>query len=189
MQLKNEICEVLVKLDSTYKIDSRDNIENSNIVLNPNSYKEFYSILRLKIHLTNKNLDIILVGESPSYDEECAILEKNILTILTNNEVTQIDVTNGNIVNNLKFPCKDCTFSIHKLDNNRFIIYGEQYIRMIDNNLNELWNFSGKDIFVSISGKNPFEICNDRIKLYDFEDNYYEINFDGKQINQEKNRK
>ena len=60
---------------------------------------------------------------------------------------------------------------------------------MIDNNLNELWNFCGKDIFVSISGKNPFEICNDRIKLYDFEDNYYEINFDGKQINQEKNRK
>lgn len=36
-----------------------------------------------------------------------------------------------------------------------------------------------KDIFASVSGKEPFELCEDRIKLYDFEDNYYEIDFWG----------
>ena len=56
---------------------------------------------------------------------------------------------------------------------------------MLDNNLSEIWKFIGKDIFASICNKKVFEICNDRIKLYDFEDNYYELDFNGKQINLE----
>ena len=38
------------------------------------------------------------------------------------------------------------------------------------------------DIFVSITDKTPFEIKSDRICLYDFEDNYYEIDFNGKEL-------
>ena len=45
-----------------------------------------------------------------------------------------------------------------------------------------LWAFSGKDIFASVSGKLPFEIKDELICLYDFEDNYYEIDFEGKHI-------
>ena len=43
---------------------------------------------------------------------------------------------------------------------------------MLNNKLETLWLFSGRDIFVSVSGKNPFEIKADRICLFDFEDNY-----------------
>ncbi len=35
---------------------------------------------------------------------------------------------------------------------------------------------------VSLSNKEPFELRTDYICLYDFEDNYYEINYDGKII-------
>ena len=38
------------------------------------------------------------------------------------------------------------------------------------------------DIFVSITNKTAFEIKTDRICLYDFYDNYYEIDFDGNMI-------
>ena len=182
MQLKNEICEVTIELDSTYKLGSADNKNNYNVVLNPNLYTEYYSILNIKVNFADKELDIILVGEYPSYDDNCAILDNNILTILTNNAVTQIDVTNGNIVKNIKLSNRDYTFAIYKVDNARFLIIGEQYIRILDNNLSEIWKFKGKDIFASISNKKVFEICNDRIKLYDFEDNYYELDFNGKQI-------
>ena len=53
-------------------------------------------------------------------------------------------------------------------------------ITMLDGNLNKKWAFSGMDIFVSISGKNPFEMKEDRICLFDFYDHYYEIDYDGK---------
>ena len=45
-----------------------------------------------------------------------------------------------------------------------------------------VWAFSGKDIFASVSGKLPFEIKDELICLYDFEDNYYEIDFEGNHI-------
>ena len=44
------------------------------------------------------------------------------------------------------------------------------------------WKFSGRDIFVSASGKKSFELCEDRIKLYDFNDDYYEIDLNGNEI-------
>ena len=65
-----------------------------------------------------------------------------------------------------------------------YLIYGEIEIIKLDNEFNVAWKFSGRDIFVSISGKNAFEIAEQSIKLYDFEDNFYEIDFDGKLINE-----
>ena len=59
-----------------------------------------------------------------------------------------------------------------------YIIYGEIEITMLDFNFEKQWSFSGKDIFASISGKEPFKILENSICLYDFEDNYYEIDFD-----------
>lgn len=50
---------------------------------------------------------------------------------------------------------------------------------MLDFEFNERWKFLGKDIFVSVSGKTAFQLCEKTVKLYDFEDNFYEIDFDG----------
>ena len=66
-----------------------------------------------------------------------------------------------------------------------YLIYGEIEIIKLDNEFNTLWKFSGRDIFVSTTGKNAFELTDHSIKLYDFNDNFYEIDFDGKLINEE----
>ena len=63
-----------------------------------------------------------------------------------------------------------------------YLIYGEIEILMLDFDFNLMWKFSGKDIFVSVTGKKAFELCEDSIKLYDFEDNFYEIDYDGNKI-------
>ena len=55
---------------------------------------------------------------------------------------------------------------------------------MLDFDFNKKWSFSGKDIFVSMSDKKPFELCENSIKLYDFEENFYEIDFSGKLISE-----
>ena len=53
---------------------------------------------------------------------------------------------------------------------------------MLDFQFNKKWIFAGRDIFVSISEKKPFVLCENSIQLYDFEDNFYEINFEGQLI-------
>ena len=53
---------------------------------------------------------------------------------------------------------------------------------MLDFDFKVKWKFSARDIFVTLDNTKAFELCNDRIKLFDFEKNYYEIDFNGKLI-------
>ncbi|MDE5737188.1 MAG: hypothetical protein K2H93_02355, partial [Oscillospiraceae bacterium] len=63
------------------------------------------------------------------------------------------------------------------------ILYGEYIIYRIAKDLSIKWEFSGRDIFVRYEGNAPaFIMKKDRICLYDFEDNYYEIDYNGKLI-------
>ena len=87
------------------------------------------------------------------------------------------------MINFKKFDCFGCNYGIYRVQNG-YIVYGEMEITMLDFDFNKKWSFSGKDIFVSMSDKKPFELCENSIKLYDFEENFYEIDFSGKLISE-----
>ena len=138
------------------------------------------------MHLSVKgvrNVDIALIGDYYTYPEDCAILEDDILTVLQNDYITLIDLKLVRIIACYELDVFGTTFSIYRMSDG-YLIYGEIEIIKLDNEFNVAWKFSGRDIFVSISGKNAFEIAEQSIKLYDFEDNFYEIDFDGKLINE-----
>ena len=101
------------------------------------------------------------------------------MTILQNNTITQFNIEYGSLILHKRFDCFGCNYGIYKIRGG-YIIYGEVEIIKLDLDFNKKWSFSGSDIFVSYSGKNAFEICDKKIKLFDWEDNYYEIDFDGK---------
>lgn len=63
-----------------------------------------------------------------------------------------------------------------------FILHGEIEIYRIDRDLETKWKFFGEDIFERISGKPAFVMKEDRICLYDFNEKYYEIDYDGNRI-------
>ena len=64
-----------------------------------------------------------------------------------------------------------------------YILYGELEIYRISSDLNMKWEFSGGDIFVRQQvNESAFEMKGNKICLYDFYDNYYEIDYDGKII-------
>jgi len=66
---------------------------------------------------------------------------------------------------------------------NDYIFYGELEIYRISEAMEILWEFSGRDIFVKCKGnESAFQMKEDRICLYDFEENYYEISYDGEVI-------
>jgi hypothetical protein len=76
-----------------------------------------------------------------------------------------------------------CTyFAIYPFDD-AFIIHGECEIVKLNRDYDIEWRFSGCDIFVRQSrADNAFMINGDTIQLYDFYDNYYEIDKNGKLI-------
>ncbi|MCR5741858.1 MAG: hypothetical protein K6G38_05325 [Gammaproteobacteria bacterium] len=65
--------------------------------------------------------------------------------------------------------------------NNGYIVHFELTIYKIDENGNVLWEFSGNDIFTGLNKDEDYYISFDdkSIKLHDFNDNYYILDFEG----------
>lgn len=180
MILENEKCCVEIQIDETYTVDSADN-RYYDVILNPCHYKksDISKTFSIHINLFERELCIALIGPFYSYDYHCAVLDGETLTVLQNNAITQIRITDGAITRHIEFDCFGCNFAIYRIENG-YIVHGELEISMFDFDFIKKWSFSGKDVFASVTRKKPFEIRNNAICLYDFEDNYYEIDFDGK---------
>lgn len=64
-----------------------------------------------------------------------------------------------------------------------FIIHGELDIFRVTRNLDIIWSFGARDIFVRCGSNEPaFVMKEDRICLYDFLGYYYEIDYDGNKL-------
>ncbi len=184
MIVQNDICNIHIWVDDMYTVDSSDN-KPYDLVINPRGYKQndLYKVLALQIHLFDETICIALVGDFYSYEIDCAILDNDILTVLQNNAIVQLRVTDGTMLLYRTFDCFGYNYGIYKVKKG-YIIYGEIEITMLDFDVNKKWSFSGRDIFVSLSEKRAFELCENSIKLYDFEDNFYEIDFEGKLLSE-----
>ena len=101
--------------------------------------------------------------------------------MLKNYDIYIIDLESMNLIEEYQVEDMACNFGIYRIDDG-YIIHGEMEIKKLDFNFNKVWGFYGRDIFVSVNNKKAFEISNNKIKLYDFEDNYYELDFDGNEI-------
>ena len=176
--IQNDRYCVEITLDETYTIDSTDN-KRYDYVWNPSGKRrgDMYKVLCLSVKGV-QNADIALIGDYYTYPEDCAILDDDILTVLQNDYITQIDLVTVLVVAGYKVDVFGTTFAIYRMLDG-YLIYGEIEIIKLDNNFKPVWKFSGRDIFVSTSDKNAFELTEQSIKLYDFEDNFYELDFDG----------
>ena len=95
--------------------------------------------------------------------------------------ITQLNVLNCTLVTHKRFECFGCNIGLYKIKSG-YIVHGEIDILMLNENFEVVWSFSGKDIFISYSDKASFELCESSIKLYDCNDEYYEIDFNGNTI-------
>ena len=96
--------------------------------------------------------------------------------------VCEFDIQTGKVVKQKLLDLDGTLFSVHRYQQD-FIMYCEMDIIRMTRNLDVVWDFGARDIFVRYQGEEPaFEMMQDRIRLYDFSDNYYEIDYDGKVI-------
>lgn len=180
--LQNDHYTVTITVDDTFTVDSTDN-PKYDYVYNPANNRRGDS-RTFCISVNGKNTcRMALVGDFLSNVTDCAVLENDILTVLQNEHITVINLQNNEVVTCKKLDVFGSNFSIYRIIGG-YLIYGEIEILKLDGELNIVWNFSGRDIFVSISGKNAFELMENSIRLYDFEDNFYELDFDGHLISE-----
>ena len=183
MLLQNDKYTVEITEDQSYVIDSEDN-KAYDFVMNPNHFgrNHWYKTLCIAIEGV-KRVKIALLGDCDTAERDCAILEGDILTVLLKDTVMQIDLSSAELVGTYRVDVFGATFTINRMSAG-YLIYGEMEILRLDDAFNTVWKFSGKDIFASVTGKNAFELTDHSIRLYDYQDNFYELDFDGNIINQ-----
>ncbi len=181
MRLCNELFEI--QIDEVGKTEFQMQPIQYRHIIDPQNLagSDLSKIFLVTVTSQNTCRHIILIGDSHSMVEHCALLENHMLTVLLNNVIIQLDLTDCSLVRAKELDWLGCNFELHKIESD-YLIYGEIFISRLNRNLEKLWGFSGKDIFASVTGKQAFELGTNAIRLYDFLGNFYEIDFAGKRI-------
>ena len=125
---------------------------------------------------------IVMVVSFFTPHEDYAFIEDSSLFLFLNDTVCEFDLQTVEVKNKKIIDLTGTLFSVHRYQQD-FIMYCEMDIIRMTKNLDVVWDFGARDIFVRYQGEEPaFEMMPDRIQLYDFSDNYYEIDYDGKAI-------
>lgn len=178
MFLENDKYKVKITIDSNFKEGSMNNYDFIfRTIDNENNFKVF----RIEVKYNNKLNILALIGDINSYDENCAVLEDNLLIVLQNRIITKIDLSENIVLSVIKTNNLGYNLGIYRCEGG-YIIHGETNVFKINYDLKEEWSFSGNDIFVTQSGFPSFVIEKNRIKLHDWNNAYYELDFDGNLI-------
>lgn len=182
MELKNNKFSVEVALDEHFDLGSPVH-SKYDLVVNVDDYtsKDFDKVLSLTVNHFDVEYRVALIGSGQSYPDNCAVLENEVLTVVQDNRVIRFDLNRRSVVAVYDADLYGCAFGLYRAKDGYFI-HGELEIAKYDYVFNKKWSFSGRDIFVSSSNKQAFRLLDDRVCLYDFEDNYYEVDYNGKQL-------
>lgn len=182
MKLKNEFCAITVSVNDHFSFNDPKN-DRYDIIFNPQNYNSEDSVkaIEFDVNLFKERKKIAIISFIGELEGDIAVLEGTVLTVLQDETFLQIDVINGRIITTKPTDIFGSVFSLNKFEDD-YIVHGEIEIARYDSDFNKIWSFSGKDIFASVTGGPAFEMTENSIKLYDFQDNYYEIDYNGKEI-------
>lgn len=180
MYFYNDKWEVDIS-ETNFNPDSADNVEcpNTYIVICDDYSKKLLLNITDISHIIKKNI-VLSVSYFTPY-ENFAFLNENKLIMFLNDTVCEIDIKTEK-VRKKKLDLTGTLFAVYRYHED-FILYAEMDIIRMNSNLDVLWDYMARDIFVRYQGEEPaFEMYDDRIRLFDFSDNYYEIDYNGKVI-------
>ena len=163
-----------------YTIGSADNkVYDRVIIVEDYEYNKQFEF-RVDYIGTVKTVLIIASGHTP--EESFVALHEDGLLLMLNDMLCIFNPETLDIVKQTRIDPMGTMFEIHPYKSD-YILYGELEIYRISSDLKVLWCFGARDIFVRYQGDEPaFLMKKDRICLYDWLDNYYEIDYDGKLI-------
>ena len=163
-----------------YSFDSTDNKCYDSIIVIEE--KKFNKSIEIEVEHYGEIRTVLMVVPYYTPIDSFVAPHRDGLFMMLNDVVCVFSPDNASVTKQIRINPMGTMFEVHRLEND-YILYGEMEIYRITQELIVKWFFSGRDIFVRYQGNEPaFLMKQDRICLYDFEDNYYEINFEGKLI-------
>lgn len=173
--LDNKICHVVIEESSL-----------TGETVNPGKYTpgELAKVIRVCSSMQGVTHSISILCSYMTDLDNSAFLKGDHLILMLNEQLFRISMKDCIIREYKQLDIIGCTFGLYETTHG-YVVHGELDILMLDPNFELLWDFSGRDIFVSITGKTAFTLTDTTIQLYDFEDNYYEINMNGKLLHEQ----
>lgn len=181
MYLCNDKWEIEID-EINYDPESADNFvrPNAYVVICDDYSKTICVSIADATHTTEKKIILKVSYFTPR--DDYAFIEENSLFLFLNDTVCEFDAQTGEMKNKKSVNMMGTLFSVYRYQQD-FVLYCEMDIIRMTQDLDVVWDFGARDIFVRYHGEEPaFEMMPDRIRLYDFSDNYYEIDYDGNVI-------
>lgn len=126
---------------------------------------------------------IALLASRYTNKEHCAVLDGQTLTVIQFDLIVQIDLERGYVLQTVACDNWGGLMEIHPIKEG-YIIRGECDIFRYDAEVNQIWQFSGRDILVSQWGEKSFWIDGDRIHCRDCLGWHYVLDLDGRLISE-----
>ncbi len=146
--------------------------------------KEYHTVLAIMLNSDHRSRKLALFCDGCGDYERCTLLHEQSLLIAKFNTIYEISITTGQArykdIDNLAG-----AMGLYKVDDG-YILYGEWCVLKLDFDLNEIWSFSGADIFAHPEQKECFRLLGDRIELIDFENTRYTLSLDGTLLEEQK---
>lgn len=170
--------KIRVQEEPDYDINSADNKPYDKVIQMADA--DFAKSFSLTIQDGMELTTIMLIA--PYYTPAYTIIADHPdgLLLMLNTIICIFDPIKCEIIRRLDIDPIGTMFEVHRYKED-YILYGEFEIYRVTSELEILWTFSARDIWVRCGSDEPaFVMKEDRICLYDFEDNYYEIDYEGK---------
>jgi len=174
--------KVLIYTDHQYTVESADNLRRYKQVYVDDSCDRYSNVSNIAIlvkHGQEEVASAILcdTGVFSGLSESSLIIEESVLYICSGNKLYYLNIPDLTLkwtgqVDHIT------NFSVQKLEDD-LLVHGELEITRITK-LGEIkWRFGGHDIWVNNNGFPEITVLHDRIKLVDYQSNFYAIGFDG----------
>ena len=184
MKLNYKNFEIEIFNDGSFALHSADNTSSyKNVYYSDND--DFNNKIAVRTFENSQEISNAIIcenGTTNGLTENSFIINDNKIWICISNKIYCLEIPSLKLIYHKKLDSVT-NFTIYKFKDD-FIIHGELEIFRITQLGDIKWSFSGKDIWVNIEGKQEVEIKDDRIKLIDFENNEYEIDFNGIEISE-----
>lgn len=185
IEIAHQQYKVFIYTDHQYTVESADNLRRYNRVYIDDSCDRHSNVSNVAIlvkHGQDEVASAILcdIGVFTGLSESSFIIEERMLYICAGNKLYYLNIPDLT----LKWTGQVdyvTNFSVQKLEDD-LLVHGEIEITRITK-LGEIkWRFGGQDIWINTNGFPVITLLYDRIKLVDFQSNFYAIGFDGNTI-------
>ena len=182
MFLANHRFTVEIKKDNQYTLFSTDNQHYDYTIrteeFDRNDYVCVYCII---VNSNIENYKIAIITRCYGQIDNCVILEEERLVLLADNYIVFLNLTSKKLESIKQVIDVGTGIGMYSFDSG-YTVNGEIDVIKVDKLGNKLWSFSGRDIWVTLSGEEAIQINDNKLMLTDFNGDTYEIDKYGKEL-------